>query len=220
MDFKNRNSILFDLDGTLTDSSEGIFKSTQYALGKFGIEVEDLNVLRPFIGPPLIDAFSRYYHFSEEDAKKATAFYRERYMTVGKFENRVYDGITECLETLVKNGKKLYLATSKPELYAVQIMEHFGLARYFTFMGGAMFEGNRTHKPQVVEYVLKENNISLDDAVMIGDREHDVFGAHDNNIPCIGVLYGFGDREELEKSGAEAIVNDINELTEILLKAE
>ena len=220
MNFTNRNSILFDLDGTLTDSSEGIFKSTEYALNKFGIEVEDLNTLRPFIGPPLVDAFSEYYHFSEEDAKKATSFYRERYMTVGKFENRVYDGIKECLETLVKNGKKLYLATAKPELYAVQIMEHFGLDKYFTFMGGAMFEGSRTHKPQVIEYVLAENNIAVSDAVMVGDRHHDIEGAHDNNIPCIGVLYGFGDRKELENANADAIVNDVKELTEIFLKAE
>ncbi len=217
MNFKH---ILFDLDGTITDSQEGIFNCVEYALEKFGIKVKNRNELNPFIGPPLVYAFKEYYNFSEEDAKKATAFYRERYSTVGMFENKLYDGIEECLKTLCDNGKKLYIATSKPEPYAIKILEHFGLAKYFTFIGGALFEGERTHKPQVVEYVLKENKIPLDDAVMVGDRNHDVFGAHDNNIPCIGVLYGFGDREELCKASAEAIVKDTKELTEILLKAE
>ena len=209
--------ILFDLDGTITDSQEGIFNCVEYTLEKFGIKVEDRNSLNPFIGPPLVYAFKTYYGFSEDDAKKATAFYRERYSTVGMFENKVYDGVVDCLKTLVENGKKLYVATSKPEVYARKILEHFDLAEYFTFIGGALFEGNRTHKPEVIEYVLKENNIPLSDVVMVGDRNHDVLGAHDNNIPCVGVLYGFGDRKELEEANAEIIVSTPEELTKELI---
>lgn len=216
MDFKNCKYLLFDLDGTLTDSKEGIFNCINVAMKEFDIKLSD-EQLNLFIGPPLIDSFMGICGLSEADSQKALKTYRERYSTVGKFENRVYDGVEECLKILSQNGKKIILATSKPETFAKDILEYFHLDKYFYFIGGASFDESRNQKEEVVSYVLKENDILLSEAVMIGDRRHDVVGAHINNIPCIGVLYGYGDRKELSDAGAEAIVNDIAELITLLI---
>ena len=186
----NKKYILFDLDGTLTDPMKGITKSVRYALNYYGIEVNDLNDLLPFIGPPLRDSFQ-------------------------EFDNKVYPGIEVCLQTLKDQGKVLLVATSKPEKFAKEIIEHFGLAKYFDFVGGSEFNG-REKKAEVIDYVLTANMIDKDEAIMVGDRKHDVIGAHENDLPCIGVLYGYGTKEELMACNSDYLVADINALQELL----
>lgn len=210
--------IFFDLDGTLTDSQEGITKSVAYALRHFGIEVEDLTTLNVFIGPPLLDSFMKYFDFTETDARKAIDIYREYFSVTGKFENRVYEGIPQLLQRLKKAGKKLVVATSKPEVFARQIMEHFDLAEYFEETYGADLEGNRANKDQVLAYALKAQNVTdLSRAVMVGDREHDVLGAKKCGLETIGVLYGFGDLTELEESGAVAVAETPEQVGNLIL---
>lgn len=209
--------ILFDLDGTLTDPKEGITKSVRYALQAFGIEVENLDDLCCFIGPPLKDSFMEYYGFSEEEAKKAITIYREYFSRKGLYENRAYKGVEEVLQSLLASGKKLYVASSKPEVFVRKILEHFRLDSYFTFMGGADLEEIRVKKADVIRYVLMENNITdLNRAVMIGDRKHDVLGAREIGIACIGVLYGYGGMQELKDAGADAIAESIFDLQNFL----
>lgn len=207
--------ILFDLDGTLTDPMMGITKSVRYALNYYGIEVNDLNDLLPFIGPPLRDSFQEYYGFDEAKANEAVEKYREYYKNDGIFDNKVYRGMKECLQTLKDNGKKLYVATSKPEFFAKQIIEHFSLSEYFEYIGGSEFN-SREKKAEVIEYVLKTNQIDNNDVIMVGDRKHDIIGAHENKIPCIGVLYGYGTEDELKQYQADYLVASVEELTELL----
>lgn len=207
--------ILFDLDGTLTDPMMGITKSVRYALNYYGIKVNDLNDLLPFIGPPLRDSFQEYYGFDEAKANEAVEKYREYYKIDGIFDNKVYHGMKECLEILKNNGKKLYVATSKPEFFAKQIIEHFSLSEYFEYIGGSEFN-SREKKAAVIEYVLKTNQIDNDDVIMVGDRKYDIIGAHENKIPCIGVLYGYGTEDELKRYQADYLVASVEELTELL----
>ena len=205
--------ILFDLDGTLTDPAEGITNSVAYALEKFGIIVEDKKTLYKFIGPPLVVAFSEYYGFSKEDSEKATAYYRETFSAKGLYENKVYDGIVNFLKMLKKSGKKLILATSKPEKFAKEIMRYFDLAKYFDFICGATFDSTRNTKDKVITYALEKAGITdKRKAVMIGDRHHDIDGARINGLDSIGVLYGFGDRDELTKAGATYIAENIEDI--------
>lgn len=209
--------ILFDLDGTLTDPMMGITKSVRYALNYYGIEVNDLNDLLPFIGPPLRDSFKEFYGFDDDKANEAVIKYREYFSTEGIFDNKVYEGIPECLQALKDAGKVLLVATSKPEKFAKQIIEHFNLDKYFDFVGGSEFNG-REKKGDVIKYVLKENQINASDAIMIGDRKHDIIGAHENNLPCVGVLYGYGSLEELNDNEADYIVETVALLTDKLLE--
>ena len=214
---RNYQYILFDLDGTLTDPGEGITNSVAYALKKFGIEVADRTLLYPFIGPPLIESFMKYYHFSKEEAEQAVVYYREYFGDRGIFENTPYDGIRDVLETLSKNGKTLVLATSKPEPYARRILEHFDLAQYFTYIAGASFDESRSEKWDVIEYALSAMKISdRSKAIMIGDRKHDAIGAHKTGLACIGVLWGYGDLEELTAAGVDVTVEHIEQLKSIL----
>lgn len=209
--------LLFDLDGTLTDPAEGITNSVAYALNKFGIEVEDKRTLYKFIGPPLVDAFSEYYCFSKEDSEKATAYYRETFRVKGLFENRVYDGVAAMLETLKNNGKKLIIATSKPEEFTMRILEHFDLLKYFDFVAAATFDESRNSKDKVITYALEQLKIEdLSKVVMIGDRHHDIDGANDNGIDSIGVLWGFGSRDELKTAGATYIAENMSNLFDIV----
>ena len=210
------NTILFDLDGTLTDPMEGITKAVQYALKKYGIIEEDLWNLTKFIGPPLAESFEKYYGFSKEEALQAVTVYREYFAPIGKFENEVYAGIEEMLKTLKEHGFTIALATSKPEVFAREILEHFHLDAYFDFAGGALFNG-REHKDEVITYVLNELQAEKEKVMMVGDRLHDVVGAKKNGLPCVGVLYGYGAREELTEAGAYHIVETVNELTSYLL---
>ena len=205
--------LLFDLDGTLTDPSIGITNSVAYALSKFGINVEDKRTLYKFIGPPLVDAFSEYYGFSKEDSEKATAFYRETFSVKGLFENRVYDGVVEMLEALKNAGKRLIIATSKPEPFTVKILKHFDLLKYFDFVAAATFDSSRNSKDKVIAYALQSLDIKdRSEVVMIGDRHHDIDGAKENGIDSIGVLWGFGSREELETSGATHIAESVQQI--------
>lgn len=197
---------LFDLDGTLTDPGEGITRSVQYALAKFGIIVEDRTQLFCFIGPPLHESFEVYYGFSRPDAMKAVDCYREYYGVKGIFENLVYDGIAQTLSALQAAGVKICLATSKPEGYAKQILEHFDLMGYFTAVAGSNMDGTRTKKAEVVERALSLlGDPDVSECVMIGDREHDVLGGAAHGLDTVGVLFGYGNREELERAGATYI---------------
>lgn len=200
------DTLLFDLDGTIVDSSRGITNCAIYALEKFGITVTDRRELYRFIGPPLVDSFRDFYGFSNSDAEAAVAFYRERYREVGMYENDVYDGIPELLEALRARGKRIFLATSKPEEFAKKILEYLKLDKYFDLIAGATFDRSRDTKESVIRYALAEGGLVPDGSiVMIGDRLHDVEGAQAVGIDSIGVLWGFGSREELESEGATHI---------------
>ena len=207
------NTILFDHDGTLTDSGRGITNSVAYALNKFGIKFESKDELKCFIGPPLIKMFMQKFGVNENDAKDLVRLYREYYSTNGIYENDLYDGIGELLFSLSKAEKKLILATSKPEHFAVKILEHFDIAKYFSHICGATMDEKRTEKDDVIEYAISSAKISaLSDVVMVGDREYDIFGAKKFGIDSIGVLYGYGSREELEKAGATYVAEKVKDI--------
>lgn len=211
-------TILFDLDGTLTNPALGITNSLAYALEKFNIEVTDKKELYRFIGPPLQDSFENFYHFSKEDSLKAVDFYRDYFRHKGLYENEVYQGIPDLLERLKAQGKKLLVATSKPEGFARQILKHFELFDYFDLVAGANMDGSRRLKGDVIAHALTSAQVSdLSAAIMIGDREHDIIGAKKNGLDAIGVLYGFGNREELKKAGATYIATNVEELQGRLL---
>lgn len=199
--------LLFDLDGTLTDPGEGITNSVAHALRRFGIEEPDRTKLYKFIGPPLKDSFMEFYHMPEQQALLGIDYYREYFRDKGLFENEVYEDIPALLQKLVDMGKTLIVATSKPEEFSIRIMEHFDLAKYFTVIAGASMDTSRVKKADVIAYALEKAGVTdLTQTVMIGDREHDVFGAKENHLDSIGVLYGYGNREELLAAGADYIV--------------
>ena len=211
--------ILFDLDGTITDSGPGIMNSAQYALKKFGIMNPDRAVLRRFVGPPLTDSFQRFFGLSQSEAEKAVEYYREYYRAGGIFENEVYKGIEELLQGLKAGNCKVYLATSKPQVFSKQILEHFGIASYFDGIVGSFLDGTRVEKSEVIAEALRLAGAAPGDrnrAVMAGDREYDILGAHKLGIRAAGVLYGYGSREELEKAGADWIVDSPEELGKVL----
>lgn len=214
--------ILFDLDGTLTDPKIGITTCVQYALHKMGIEEPDPDRLEPFIGPPLIDSFREFYGMNEEEAVRAVEYYRERFSTVGLFENEVYSGIPELLARLKKDGRKLAIASSKPTVYVKKILEYFSIYEYFDIIVGSELDGTRCRKEEVVEEALEQ--LSADDkfrkrdAVMIGDRKFDIEGAKAHQIPSIGVNYGYAADNELVEAGADCVVRNVKELSEVLLK--
>ena len=215
---RNYDVILFDLDGTLTDSAPGILNSVRYACRKLGLEMPSEATLRKFLGPPLIDSFRNLCGLSAADADRAVAAFREYFPTKGIFENEVYPGIPAMLADLHARGCQLVLATSKPEEYARRIMAHFDLEQYFTAICGATLDETRTDKAEVIAYALE--TIALTDktgVVMVGDREHDVVGAKKNALPCIGALYGYGTREELRSAGAAAIADTVQDLHKLLL---
>jgi len=213
----DKEYILFDLDGTLTDPKTGITKSVQYSLRTFGIHIGNLDELIPFIGPPLRDSYRKYYAFSAEEAENAVEQYREYYSTQGIFENTIYDGVESLLETLYLSGKTLIVATSKPTVFAERIVRHFGIDRYFTFVSGSELDGQRSQKDLVIRHALDTLNITaIHEAVMIGDREHDVIGAKKAGMGSIGVLYGYGSAEELIGAGADRLVKTVDELSQLL----
>ena len=239
--------ILFDLDGTLTDSKPGITTCVQYALHRMGIEEPDLDKLERFIGPPLMDSFHDFYGFSEEQGKQATAYYRERYSVTGLFENEVYPGIDRLLADLKAAGKKLAVASSKPEVCVERILDHFGLLIYFDVVVGSDLNGTRTKKEEVVEEALRQllpeqlfqeisdrkcengetgvtgtdgknsDDLKYNTIAMVGDRRFDMAGAEAYHIAGIGVAYGYAVPGELEKAGADVIAETVEELGKILL---
>lgn len=207
---KTYDIFFFDLDGTITDSSLGITNSVIYALKKYGIEEKDYGKLCRFIGPPLTESFQKFYGFSKEQSIEAVKFYREYYTVKGIYENRVYDGFEDVLKNLRKAGKKLVVATSKPEPFAKTIIEYFHLDSYFDYIAGMELDGGRGMKADVIQYALEACQIAdMSRVLMVGDREHDVLGAHKIGIDCLGVLYGFGTREELEEAGADHIAETV-----------
>lgn len=205
--------ILFDLDGTLTNPELGITNCVMYALEKFGIKVEDRKELHPFIGPPLMYSFQEYCGLSEEESRQAVVYYRERFPVKGLYENEVYDGVIEMLQKLKEQGKTIILATSKPEEYAVEILRYFKLDQYFDFVAGATMDGSRGEKADVISYALEISGIkNKSEAIMVGDRNYDVLGAKVNGLDSIGVLFGFGDYEELTEAGATYIVETVEDI--------
>ena len=210
--------LFFDLDGTLTDPALGITNSFKHALKYFGIEIPSYETLCSFIGPPLPDTFKTQFGFDEAKAAEGVKKYREYFGTTGLLENSVYPGIPELLEELTQAGKKLVVATSKPEEYSVRIIDHFGLSRYFENVCGSLMNETRSKKDEVIAYAIERNHISDKSKIlMIGDRKHDILGAKKIGLKSCGVLFGYGSREELETAGADFIAADIAELKALFL---
>ena len=209
-------NILFDLDGTLTDPAEGITNALMHAQRRLGREVSPREKLFVFIGPPLIEMFMSEWGLSRAESEQALVYYREHFATKGLFENVPYEGIGECLSDLKAAGMRLYVATSKPEPLSLRILEHFDLLKYFDAVAGSTMDERRTKKGEVIAYALETYHLDPAETVMVGDREHDVRGAAENGIPCIGVLYGYGSREELAGAGAAALAADLPELSALL----
>jgi phosphoglycolate phosphatase len=212
-------TILFDLDGTLTDPKVGITKSVQYSLKKFDIEVCDLDELDKFIGPPLKDSYMKFYGFTEDKATQAIDYFREYFPEKGIFENTLYPGIPELLSSLKQQGLTLAVATSKPTLFAEKIISHFKLDPYFDGIYGSNLDNTRTNKGEIIAFALDALGKKENEALMVGDRMHDIVGAKTNSLPSIGVLYGYGNREELEKAQADSIVATVEELSKELHRA-
>ncbi|MDQ0195058.1 phosphoglycolate phosphatase [Paenibacillus wynnii] len=208
--------LLFDLDGTLTDPKEGITKSVEYALNKFGVQVEHLDLLIPYIGPPLYDSFIQLSSFTEANAHQAVGYYRERYRELGMFENKVIEGIPQLLENLQNQGYLMYVATSKPTVFAEQIMKHYKLDSYFQHIAGSNLDGTRSKKQEVIQYVLDHNNILPEQALMVGDREHDIIGAKACGVESIGVTFGYGSESELNNAGADQIADQVEDIGVII----
>lgn len=215
---KKYKYLLFDLDGTLTDSGAGIINSIIYALSKFGISVPAHSQLYKFIGPPILESFSKYYGFDDVSCWEALRYFREYFAEKGIFENEVYPGVAEMLGELKSAGHSIILATSKPEESAVRVLEHFSLVQYFDFIAGSTMDETRSSKDAVIAYALSGAGITeKGSAIMVGDREHDVIGAKQNSLPCVGVLYGYGSRQELIDAGAEHIVETVGALKTLLI---
>lgn len=209
-----RKTILFDLDGTLTDSGEGIINCAILALEHFGCPIPSREEMRVFVGPPLVDSFVKH-GVPADKAEEAVAIYRSRYIPIGKYENTPYPGIRELLETLKAAGHTLYVATSKPEGMSVDILEHFDLAKYFDRICGASMDTSRSSKEAVIEYLIRKNG-RTGNMVMVGDTKFDVLGAKAHGIPCIGVSWGYGTVQDMEEAGAAAIVHTMDELLALL----
>lgn len=207
-------AILFDLDGTITASGEGITKSVQYALEKLGIHQPDLKALEVFVGPPLMEQFQKYANLDEEQGRLAVEYYRERYSTIGIFENYPYEGIEELLGELKKHGYRVAVASSKPEQFVLQVLDHYHLTEYFDVIVGAEMNGQRTNKAEVVEEALHRLGMEndRDKVIMVGDKEHDVYGARACGIECLSVAYGYGTMEELIAAHPLKIVHSVQEV--------
>ncbi len=206
--------ILFDLDGTLTDSGEGIMNCAILALNHFGLQVPDRGTLRVFVGPPLDETFIKF-GVPADKTDEAIAVYRSRYTTIGKFENIPYPGVEELLQALKEKGHRLCVATSKPEQMSVEILEHFDLAKYFDYICGATLDGSRSKKADIITYLLEKTG-GAENAVMVGDTSYDVIGAKAHGIPAIGVSWGYGKVADMEAAGAAAIANTMDQLLQLL----
>lgn len=209
-----RKAVLFDLDGTLTDSGEGIMNCVQLALNHFGIPVERRDDLRVFVGPPLRETFPKF-GIPEAEVEHAIEVYRSRYNTVGIFENEPYPGVRELLQTLKERGFRLFVATSKPEVSAFRVLDRFELSQYFEEIAGATWDGSRDSKEAVIAYLLEKIG-DVDQAVMVGDTRYDVAGASAHGIPTIGVSWGYGTVDDLLAAGAVAIADTAEALLTLL----
>ncbi len=214
-----KENIFFDLDGTLTDPGLGITNSVLHALSYYGIREDDRSKLNAFIGPPLADSFEKFYGFSHERALEAIGHFREYFENTGIFENALYHGVPEMLSALKEKGATLVLATSKPELFAERILEHFGILSYFDFVCGAtMDEKERSTKDEVLSYALEKSGSDPGKSVMVGDRKYDIISARSFGLATVGVLYGYGSREELSHAGAQVLCESVEQCKEVLLK--
>ncbi|MGN1118852.1 MAG: HAD-IA family hydrolase [Oscillospiraceae bacterium] len=206
------NTILFDLDGTLTNPYIGITSGILYALEKLGVERPPRESLVTFIGPPLFDELQRRFGFDDDTAREGVRLYREYYSAGGLFENELIDGAEDLLKTLKARGKRICLATSKPEEYARRILERFRVLEYFDFVGGATLDGRIGTKAEVIRLVLRETGADPSECVLVGDRFHDILGAHETGMKCICVLVGFGSREEYAQYGADFVAETLAEV--------
>lgn len=209
--------LLFDLDGTLTDSKEGLFKSFQYALSHYGIEELDEENLKRFIGPPAHYAFCEFYNFSESDAIEAVAVFRERFESIGIFENKLYDGVFDMLKSLKENGKKLALATAKPEHSAWVVLNYFDIAQFFDVVSAATRENRDHNKTKILKKAMTELGGNIENTVMIGDRKFDIEAAKELGIKTIGAKYGYAPPNELSECGCDYIIDTVPELLKLLL---
>jgi len=212
--------VLFDLDGTLTDNGSGIMNAFRYALGKYGMENLDPALLKKCVGPPLGVSFTSYFGFSKEEAVQAISYYREYYSAGGLFENEVYEGVANLLKTLKEAGCRIYVSSSKPEVFCQKILEHFKLDVYFDSIVGSLLDNTRANKDEVIRETFIRagiNDTNKNQALMIGDRHYDVEGAHSLGLSCVGVLYGYGSQEELIKAGADWIVEEPMDIVSIVL---
>ena len=207
-------TILFDLDGTLTDSGEGIINCAGLALEHFGIDLPDRETMRQFVGPPLVDSFARF-GVPADKVDEAVAIYRSRYVPIGKYENTPYPGIYELLEKLLAQGHKLCVATAKPEDMSLDILNHFDLLKYFTLICGASLDTSRHTKAAVIGYLLEKTGRDGSE-VMVGDTAFDVLGARIHGIPTIGVSWGYGNEEDIVNAGAVGIAHSMGELFDML----
>ncbi|MBK5429809.1 MULTISPECIES: HAD family hydrolase [Bacillus] len=206
-------TFLFDLDGTLTDPKEGIINSALYALNKMGIEEGNISELDSFIGPPIQQSFVDRYNMNEIEVERAVFYFREYLKRSGLLENKVYDGIPILLQELKDAGNRLFVATSKPTVFAKQVIEHFQLTSFFEEIVGSNLDGTRIKKEEIIAHILQQNEgLNKEEVVMIGDRKHDIIGANHNGIASIGVLYGYGSENELIEVSATHIAKDIEEL--------
>lgn len=211
-----QKAFLFDLDGTLTDSGEGIINCAAAALAHFGLPIPSREEMRIFVGPPLHEIFLKF-GVAPEQTDEAIRVYRERYLPIGKYENTPYPGVRTLLENLKKAGHKLYVATSKPEATSIDILKHFDLAKYFDRICGASMDLSRNSKEDVIAYLLEQNG-RADNMIMIGDTRFDVLGAKAHGIPTVGVAWGYGETADMVEAGAVKIVDTMEQLQEYLLK--
>lgn len=210
-------NFLFDLDGTLTDPKIGITKAVQYALLQKGIIVNDLSKLECFIGPPLQESFSLYYHMNEVEAWESVAAYREYFKEYGIYENELYEGITDLLKLLQSKQYQLFVATSKPTVFAEMIITYFNLNSYFVGIYGSELDGTRSNKGELIQYIMEGNQLRHDNTVMIGDRKHDLIGANNNRIDSIAVGYGYGSEAELKGENPTYYYKTIKDFIEAYL---
>jgi len=212
------NTVLFDLDGTLTDSRLGITRSAAYALEDFGITVNNYDELNGFVGPPIRWSFKEFTGFDDATVEKVVQKFRERYFVTGVYENEMYPGIDTVLQELKNDGKTLMVATAKVKSLADMVLSHFNIAQYFDYVSGSEMDGTRSEKSEIIRYAMEQNNIiDVFDCIMVGDRKHDIIGAKSVNMKSIGILYGYGSKEELTEAGADYIINTVEELPAFIL---
>jgi len=212
------DNILFDLDGTLTDPKEGIVNSILYALNKLGIHENNIDELDTFIGPPLRESFLKRYNLTNEMADNALLYYREYFSVKGIYENKIYPGVKELLESLCAYNYKLFIATSKPTVFAVEVLRHFEIDRYFNEIIGSNLDNSRTDKTEIISYIISKYGLHSSYSVMIGDRKHDIIGGKNNSVKTIGITYGYGSLEELLSCQSDFIVNDCKEIETLFVK--
>lgn len=218
---KDYEVILFDLDGTVIDQGLGIVNSVMYALEKFNISVDNPKELHKFIGPPLHKSFEEFYGFSEEQAMKAVEYYREYYKDKGIYQTEIYNGIEDVLKELKDNQKIIALSTSKPQFFSEKILDFLKLTSYFDVIVGSNLDGTRTDKAEIIEYTISQCNaikaVDISKVIIVGDRKHDIIGAKTAGIDSLGVLYGYGSKEELDNVKPTYIASTPHNITEILL---